>query len=502
MTPASSKLQTPPRRGCRPTLGCLVRGPLGCLSFLAGAAIVVVLLLPTSVGRFTGPSWEESFARGHQGTLQFGEFRLLWASRQRIENILLHDPEGRYVGSADVHLPPMIDCLGDYVDQHLRMDLKLDLNLVRDESGGLNLARAFERSPEAAPDHVHGGWVPPDRFRAVVNVVNWHLAWSTPRMRSETQNLALILDEGRLDLSAGGGHGFEGSGQARWSFPGPDGRVEGQGDLTIDVDFDELEALLTGQAQNLTYTWSVDGLHAAMLELIGPAGLPYAEALGTRVASVEVRRPDAESEYRVVRLRGASQRLTLAGAWEGDVFVDDVTWQGGRDAEPTHVDFKLGDYWTDVVLAGLLPFLGDLQPAQDGAVGRIELADYRVPREGNLEALEGRLTVDLAEIQARFLPHRAGDPDWSGTPAGVLRLAPIRLRIEGGRVSYESLEMTLGEHSVEVGGHYDLLADELDLVLRLPPDLARELGVGEPGPDEGSAYRLRLTGSAAEPVFD
>jgi hypothetical protein len=47
------------------TLSCLVKGPLGCLTFLLGAVTVFVLFIPPAGGRLVRGWTEEWFAERH-----------------------------------------------------------------------------------------------------------------------------------------------------------------------------------------------------------------------------------------------------------------------------------------------------------------------------------------------------------------------------------------------------------------------------------------------------
>ena len=50
-------------------LGCLIKGPLGCLAFLVGAGVVFVVFLPPACGNVVSQELETWFAERHEVTL-------------------------------------------------------------------------------------------------------------------------------------------------------------------------------------------------------------------------------------------------------------------------------------------------------------------------------------------------------------------------------------------------------------------------------------------------
>src|SRR5688572_3200443 len=108
-------MSEPPRRIPR-TLSCLVKGPLGCLTFLLGATVVFVLFFPPAGGRLVRGWAEEWFAEHHAGSLELGD---AWVGSvygpQRIEGLVLRDPYGEEVLRGELHAPPL-DTLAGHPD--------------------------------------------------------------------------------------------------------------------------------------------------------------------------------------------------------------------------------------------------------------------------------------------------------------------------------------------------------------------------------------------------
>ncbi|MEM7306095.1 MAG: hypothetical protein AAF682_05460 [Planctomycetota bacterium] len=496
----------PQPKGCRPSFGCLVRAPLGCLSFFFGAGIVFVFLLPASFGRMMGPKWESAFAERHLGTLTFGEFRLAWFSRQRIENVLLLAPGEEYVASADVELPALWDLFDGLGDRYLGpLSMDLSAALVTDANGSLNLARAFEERAEAdvVPSASSQASLSGEGLRYLFEVGSWHFSWETPAMHAAGRELNLTLEKGRLELANGDRSDFSGSGTARWSFRTEAGQIKGEGPVEVEVTFDELQGFLMGLRTPHTFSWSVDGLDAAMLAVVGPEQVDYVRAFGDRIGRLRLERAAPGDDTVRVELRSEPAALILEGRVRGDAFVPPAA-VAGEDPEVSHVGFALEGYWSEVVVARLLPFLDGLQPADPTRIGRLELRDFALPLDGALERASADVTLHVGEASYTLFPHLgAGSPEepWDGlSTVAPVRVAPLRMRLDGGVIFYPDQTFELREGVlVELGGRYDLIADELDLQVRLPVAEATgltslELELPEEGPVE-----LMLSGPAAAP---
>ena len=157
--------ETPPRKKVARWLGCLIKGPLGCLAFSVGAAIVFVLFLPPALGRLADRSLEEWFGENHMGSLEIGE---AWIGSlygpQHVKSLILRDPAGEEVVRAEAEAPslgPLV--VGDArefgpIDVHVHR-----VDLVELEDGTTNLARALAERQVGVPGHPETGL--PERAR-------------------------------------------------------------------------------------------------------------------------------------------------------------------------------------------------------------------------------------------------------------------------------------------------------------------------------------------------
>ena len=480
----------PRRKGClRPA--CLVRAPLGCLAFLLGASVVLGFLLPAALGSVIEPAWEQGFAQAHQGTLSFGEFRLAWFSPQRIENIMLRDPNGGYVASGELRLPPLGDCFRRLDTGVLSpIEVDFDANLQLGDDGSFNLARALAVREDAPPPREEGmvkiGSGDGDgMFEGVgfgFELGTGRLACTTPRLRSAHRELVLVFDEG----------------QALFSDPGPHslsakGRVDGGGSLELACAFDDAAGLLAGVAPA---TWSVKALDVStqLLGALLPFDAPCQAALGERV-SLRFAKPDAAAPRAELELRGDPARIDVAAVLEAGALVS------GPDAPASaRADFTLGGYWRDEVVLRLLPVLSALEPSAADGVARLELTELSLPRGGGLQDLYGDLRLELPELSLTLLARRSPGSDPAPGPGlsdGPLHLAPLHLRLEGGVIHYPNVTLDLSTGRAILAGQADLARDELALTLTLDPALARTLGL--PAEDD-QPVALSIHGPAAEPL--
>ena len=136
-------MSTPPRfRRLFSCLGCLVAGPLGCLSFLGGGVLVALIFLPEIGEQLILKRMPAMFREQFMGELSVESIDLAWTSVQRIEGILLLDDQGRTILSGSAELPPLL--AWDSSAEGLGLStLKLNLDVAIDETGRSNFDRAL-----------------------------------------------------------------------------------------------------------------------------------------------------------------------------------------------------------------------------------------------------------------------------------------------------------------------------------------------------------------------
>ena len=85
------------------------RRPLVWLLVACALALALILLAP-AIAQALGPGQAQSwFSRHHQGSVRFGRVNLSWTGRQRVDEVLLFDPDGDRVARLAVELPSLID---------------------------------------------------------------------------------------------------------------------------------------------------------------------------------------------------------------------------------------------------------------------------------------------------------------------------------------------------------------------------------------------------------
>ena len=132
-------------------LGCLIKTPVGCLSFLVGALVVFVIFVPPALGSLVSQQLEKWFDENYAGTLEVKEAWLLsFYGPQKIETIALRDPQQNEILHAQLTAPSLNPTLDDERWGPVQLHVSR-LNLSRDAEGVTNLERAFERVRPVPP---------------------------------------------------------------------------------------------------------------------------------------------------------------------------------------------------------------------------------------------------------------------------------------------------------------------------------------------------------------
>ncbi len=471
----------PERSGTRRFLGCLIKGPAGCLAFFFGAFVVSAVMMPPTCGRAAGAFIEEKFNDAYQGSVEFGDMRLLtFFEEQEIGLFVLRDPEGRDVARGSLKMPSLLHLieqrkLDDWI--HLG-DLTLSfVDLVQEEDGETNLARAlrlrgeggerplqlrsdgsslfFEFSGSDERVQIGSG----EGARAQVSVER--LIWSSPETRERGRDVVFESMGGQVLL-----FGTDGSFSLEL-----EGGIEASDGTRVRVALQHPRLRLDLHSD---YFWE-GGLELALHSVASHVvqdlvGLPLQDAFGDRFERVVLQRRGARSEARVfVEARGEAASLTLEARWDPDQgrLVAD-----GDDA--LNVSFTPGSWWTEAWVDGRgpLPLLSNFHARADGP-GRLRLGNFVLPLEGGVSAVEGDLDFDLGNVGCDLFWPTEEDPLALSLPS-----ARFRLRLEGGQLAYRGdplLETDRGE--LQWRGTYDLDTEEIDLWISCPPDRPQTLHV-------------------------
>jgi hypothetical protein len=133
----------PKRRGFLPVF---LKSTVGCIAFVVGALIVLVLLLPTLCSTLAASIVRKDFNQKHRGTLEIGGLDLAWFQRQTVRDAILLAPDKTEVARATATLPSLLDLVRSGGSRIGKVDLTVNAELVADDAGVTNLERALESS--------------------------------------------------------------------------------------------------------------------------------------------------------------------------------------------------------------------------------------------------------------------------------------------------------------------------------------------------------------------
>lgn len=448
-------------------LGCLVKGPLGCLAFTGGALLVFVVFMPRTCGRMLEEDFERSFSENHAGSLQITrlEFPSL-VSEQRFEGVTLRDPGDVLVARGDFFLPPLIDFVEERVGtpgHQILLHLE-ELELEFDEAGHTGLDRAlvrlsgrprFETSVRFGDSQTIG---PGSSYSFDLLVDRLRLASGRPGLSGE---LVLMKLAGKASIE----WGAEVVGATFELFGG----IEGEPDGTVRLGYaiDDLGRFLAPDARE-PGAWRVEfqGLSTRRLDgLVTPAGF-LAGVFGEHLDSgtIDVRGP-AQARDVVLLLEGERAKLDLLARLDGQARA--LTGHG-----PEHVltlDLATPYSPADPLLGegGLLPFLGPpLDPSTDRRT-KLLLGDFALPLDGDLGRASGDVVLRLPAGTYALAPYIQGlvPPPVSGV---ALTEGRLELTVHDGDVSIAHLPFAGPGIELAVAWSHSLIARTFTLGAALP----------------------------------
>ncbi|MEO0651219.1 MAG: hypothetical protein AAFZ65_11135, partial [Planctomycetota bacterium] len=237
-------LPTPPPRKRNPLLrllGFAIRAPLGCMAFIAGLVTVFAIALPSLASSKAGDllvvALEDSFA----GLFEVDDVTISWVEEQRIDELVVSDPDGDPVATVSAAFPSLLDLAKGGLNYFGRSVVNVDASLVRFEDGSWNWQRALSMGDEGGGTDgnvvVSGGDESSRAYRGEVDLV---VDWLTveDRMPGGASSV-LEIEDFRLSAALKPGQHTRVDGVGQLASPQ-------SGELTLSVDLGPQQAKTRG----------------------------------------------------------------------------------------------------------------------------------------------------------------------------------------------------------------------------------------------------------------
>jgi|RhiMethySRZTD1v2_1073278.scaffolds.fasta_scaffold239884_1 hypothetical protein len=437
-------------------LSCLVKGPLGCLAFLVGASVVLVLFLPFAAGRLTDRLVEEWFAEHYHGALELSD---AWVGSlygpQEVGGLILRDPNGDEVLRASLRAPAIRLAFSQHAYGPVEIHVNV-LRLVQAPDGTSGLVRALRERDELAERRESRRGLETDvPMHVSLQVALDRLRWTGARG-----------EEGALDNLR-----FEG--QIEWTPERVRVVLHGGSDplvpepLTVHVELVRPES---GPSQPWTVAWSCDHVPSVLAAILcGSAASPQSLA-GPYVDGV---RWTSTGELVELALEDEGASLALQGQRSGSSLYSNLPGQA------VDVVLPVNEPWLAKVLLPLLPGVGALEPEPDGSAA-LRLDPYRIDLAGPVPVVTGELAFDVGFRSYALAPAIVAQlrEPFAVPQPGVVR-QHVTLREHAATFSDLSLPCEGG--TLELEGALDLASGAYDV------------GVSAMGPG-GELEALRLSG--------
>lgn len=420
---------------------CLIKGPLGCLFFALGAALILVLLLPPALGRVLDRTLERWFEERHAGRLELSD---VWLGSlygpQRIERVILRDPDGDEVLRGELHAPSLAE-LFDRSHRFGPIELRIELlHLVEGEDGRTNLERALEELPRGSGFPERGGLSTDVPFEFKLEVV-------VARLRvSNAAGTEVVLEglefEGKLDWAPDALHlALEGG-----TDPDIDGALRAQ----VELDRPEFGSRRPPGAWKSALV--LEGVPTALAHTLCAPARPFATLAGERTDRLSWSR---DGQDVALLLEDEGGRFELLGENQGGVV-------SGPPGSTLTAALPCANGPGRALVVALLPLVSALECADPDASHELRLTDFRWPLDGDWSALAGELELVLAPSNAEFA---SWHPEL-GTGASLASLpGPLHVGVRGGILQYARFELPLEEGGLRIDGTLELASGLGDFIV-------------------------------------
>lgn len=161
----------------------------------------------------------------------------------------------------------------------------------------------------------------------------------------------------------------------------------------------------------------------------------------------------------------------------------------------------------------LIPLMSGVEKTPDDQPATIDATNLTLPTDGNTRSLNGDVTVDMGTVRFTTSSWFGELLKIGGGKAGGKvgeRLKPFVFKVREGIVTYDKIELPLGEFTVETRGKIDLNEQRMDIITFVPfSAVADEVlkGLGAiPGLDQITVLPIRTHGpfgrTKSEPQLD
>lgn len=458
-------------------LGCLIKGPLGCLAFLIGATVVFVIFLPPACGNLVSQELEDQFARRYEGTLEVKE---AWIGSlygpQRIESIVLREPGGDEVLHANVTAPSLEGLLLERDRSWGPVEIHVpSVKLIEYADGTSNLERALAHRPGEVPgvdisfdrrsEKVSIGQLSYSRVRTMsAHATIDRLSWTSAS--GEELQLHAVECVAELALQREGLHmELNGRGTLR------DDRPEG---LRFQLSVDSLDRWSEpGATVPWTFALQLRDAPVLLLELLTARALrnPLGETVDRLDLSLSSS-STARCRVEALELRTGVAAVSGQARWDGT--GETLT---ADDDDTIRIDFPTDSWWTSAVVQPLLPLMDDVELTSSNGRANLLLEEFSIPVSGSLLDMTAHCEIE-ADWVAYHLPPAVGDLLFERS---AKRSAPMVLDLDGGFAHFASFPVTTEKGDLLVRGKLDLKTGTYELYVTAPD--GREYAVTGPRED-------------------
>ncbi len=411
---------------------CLIKAPLGCLAFTVGAAVVLVLFLPPALGRLASRSFEDWFGEVHHGSVELDE---AWLGSvygpQRIQSLILRDPEGDEVLRAGLRAPSLGPVVLEQAEHYGPVEVRISsLRVEQGADGRTTLERALalrEGEHDTLPFSMQRG------LTLALELVIDRLRFADPS--GNEGSIEKLTFQGELE---------RGPRRARLVLDG------GDGSLRLRIEAEQLDEL----ARPWRASVSFERGPVFLPELLLDSGGFFGHALGPEVDSGEVAWRNEASGERVLEkllLEDGGDRIELRGRLGQVLFATE-------EGDSLVLEFGEESWCCRVLLPELLPVFSRLRPLEPAEHFRLTTSRLVWPLDGQLNRAEARFELALPRCEALLDPAVAGALALAPEGALALESGSLAGALATGRLTFVDQRVSTAAGALVLSGGYDFAA--------------------------------------------